>query len=213
MIALSQFLITVVLVSASGVLSPGPLFIVTLERAVGSRGRSGLDAALGHTVVELPLVLGLAVGALVWLQNSPLALKVIGLVGGVVLLFFAGLQVWEAKTGVKLENSAVSQRVEEQSGRGIFFGILFTAMNPFFIVWWLTVGWSLIVQASLLGALVGVLVMYLAHVWMDFAWLGGTGFIASRRKLSLGPWFRILLIVFAAAMAYFGLSFIASSVS
>lgn len=129
------------------------------------------------------------------------------------LIFFAILQAWQAKNGVRLDESVLSKLETGNAQSGIALGIFFTAMNPFFIVWWLTVGWSLIVQASLLGAVAGVMLMFIAHVWMDFAWLGGSGYVASRRKISLGKWFRVLLIVFAAAMAYFGATFIVSSVS
>jgi threonine/homoserine/homoserine lactone efflux protein len=91
------------------------------------------------------------------------------------------------------------------------WGVIFTSLNPFFVLWWFTVGSALISQALLLGALEGVVLMCASHIWMDYAWLGGTAAVAGRGKLLLGRWFRALLIIFGIAMASFGITFIVSA--
>jgi threonine/homoserine/homoserine lactone efflux protein len=55
-----EFTSEVVLLSASGVLFPGPLILTNL--IYGSKGgfHSGIKIALGHTIVELPLIILLA---------------------------------------------------------------------------------------------------------------------------------------------------------
>jgi ABC-type tungstate transport system substrate-binding protein len=55
-VSVIEFTAEVVLLSASGVLSPGPLFLANL--IYGSKG--GIKIALGHTIVELPLIIILA---------------------------------------------------------------------------------------------------------------------------------------------------------
>ncbi len=63
-----DFLATVVLLSASGALSPGPLFLAsTLSHKHG--GQVGIECAIGHTLVEFPLVIGLTVGLQTFLQS------------------------------------------------------------------------------------------------------------------------------------------------
>ena len=59
-VSVIEFTAEVVLLSASGVLSPGPLFLANL--IYGSKGgyHSGIKIALGHTIVELPLIIILA---------------------------------------------------------------------------------------------------------------------------------------------------------
>ena len=73
------------------------MFVASVSRAVRSVGKSGFECAIGHTIVELPLVIGLAIGSVAWLQRNPVALRGIGLINGIVLLVFAFLQAWEAR--------------------------------------------------------------------------------------------------------------------
>ncbi len=137
-------------------------------------------------------------------------MKLIGGSGGIVLLVLASLQIYQATSGSGLIPGRVPPIWDRRSG--ILLGIVFTGMNPFFLLWWLTVGWDLIAQALVVG-LVGVLVMFAAHIWMDYAWLGGTATLAGRGKLFLGKWYRIILLVFGVAMGYFGVVFIKAAFS
>ncbi len=202
-----DFLATVVLVSVSGVVSPGPLFLVSTLRATKLGTLSGIQCAIGHTIVEAPLVFGLSLGLAILL--NPASLKFIGILGGSVLLVFAMLQFSQASRRVNMNSTRLPDSWEKRPG--VVLGIVFTFLNPFFILWWLTVGSALISQAILLGALGGVALMYAAHIWMDYAWLGGMAAIAGRGNLLLGKWFRIILVIFGAAMAYFGVVFILSA--
>ncbi len=203
-----EFLATVVLVSVSGVLGPGPLFLASTLRATKLGAWSGLQCAIGHTIVEAPLVLGLTVGLATIV--SPTSLRAIGLIGGGVLLFFAVLQFRQASHRIDISQQQLPASWNKQPG--IILGILFTGLNPFFILWWLTVGLALVSQAILLGSFIGVAIMFGAHIWMDYAWLGGTATIASRGNFLLGKWYRILLVVFGVAMTYFGIIFLVSAI-
>ena len=202
-----EFLATVVIVSASGVLSPGPLFIVSTLRATKLGAVSGIQCAVGHTLVEAPLVLALSLGLSILL--NPTSLRFIAVVGGAVLLIFALLQFLRASRKVEVSSTELPASWERRPG--VILGIVFTGLNPFFIIWWLTVGSALISQAILLGTIGGVALMYAAHIWMDYAWLGGTAKIAGHGRFLLGKWFRLLLIIFGCAMAYFGIVFILSA--
>lgn len=203
-----DFLAKVVLVSASGVLGPGPLFLASTLRATRIGVLSGLQSAVGHTIVEAPLVFALAVG-LSALLNSTLV-NLVGLLGGTVLLAFAFLQFRQAYHTISMDQERLPAAWQEKSGIGL--GIIFTGLNPFFILWWLTIGSALISEALLLGAFEGVTLMFASHIWMDYAWLGGTAAVASRGKLVLGKWFRVLLLAFGLAMTYFGIAFILSAI-
>ena len=202
-----EFLATVVLVSASGVLGPGPLFLASTLRATKRGTIAGIECAIGHTVVEFPLVLGLAIGLQAFLQS---AADYIALAGGAVLLVFASMQLFQATKKFEFDPAKVQGPWAERNG--IVIGIAFTSLNPFFILWWGTVGATLTNEALALGALAGVMAMFAAHIWMDYAWLGGTATLVGRGKLVLGKWYRVLLVAFGVAMIYFGTSFILSSI-
>lgn len=202
-----DFLATVVLVSASGVLGPGPLFLASTLRATKRGTIAGIECAVGHTLVEFPLVIGLAIGLQAFLQS---ATDYLAFAGGAVLLVFASLQLFQATKKSEFDPAKASGPWTERNG--IVIGVAFTALNPFFLIWWVTVGALLITEARALGAFAGVLGMFAAHIWMDYAWLGGTAALVGRGgKLVLEKWYRALLVAFSLAMFYFGTSFILSA--
>ncbi|HXX72712.1 MAG TPA: LysE family transporter [Candidatus Acidoferrales bacterium] len=68
---LPDFILTVIVVTASGALAPGPLFFGLLTQGSKEGARAGFSCAVGHTLVELPLVLALSFGLLAAEANQP----------------------------------------------------------------------------------------------------------------------------------------------
>ena len=202
------FLATVVVVTASGALAPGPLFAANLLQGAKGGLKSGLMMSVGHTLVEFPLVILIALGISSMMSFPGFSLFV-GLVGGCALIGFGLIQiVGAARRQIKLEET---QEAGIQK-KALVLGVGLTALNPYFILWWLTVGLGLVVQAVELGALLGVLIMYVSHVWMDYAWLTGTAYLSARGRMLIGGrGYRLLLFGLAAFLIYFGVGFIARS--
>jgi threonine/homoserine/homoserine lactone efflux protein len=202
------FLATVVVVTASGALAPGPLFAANLLQGAKGGLKSGFMMSVGHTLVELPLVILIALG-ISSVMSFPGFSLVVGLVGGCALIGFGLIQiVGAARHRIKLDE------VQEAGiqKKALVLGVGLTALNPYFILWWLTVGLGLVVQAVELGALLGVLLMYVSHVWMDYAWLTGTAYLSARGTMLIGGrGYRLLLLGLAAFLIYFGAGFIARS--
>ena len=167
----------VVSLSASGVFSPGPLFFITIENALKSGGRSGWIVALGHMAFEFPLVLGLAYGIWRFLVND-LVKFAIGLSGAIAIIIFGVLQAYSSYQGlVKGNNSRASYRgftIRRSSWflRSFLVGLIFTGLNPYFLIWWFTIGLSLITYAIDMASILGVFIMYAFHIWMDYVFLG-----------------------------------------
>ena len=57
-----EFVGEVILLSTSGVLSPGPLFFTNLIYRSRQGAHAGIKNAYGHTIVEIPLIIMLALG-------------------------------------------------------------------------------------------------------------------------------------------------------
>jgi threonine/homoserine/homoserine lactone efflux protein len=203
------FLVTVVVVTASGALAPGALFAANLLEGTKGGAKSGFMISVGHMLVELPLVMLMALG-ISSLMSFPGFALVVGLVGGSALIGFGLLQVRGAI------RQPISSRPVQGAGlqkKALILGVGLTALNPYFILWWLTVGLGLVVQAVELGALLGVLIMYASHVWMDYAWLTGTAYLSARGTVLLGGrGYKLLLIGLAAFLIYFGVGLIARNV-
>jgi len=203
---LFTFIATVVVVTASGALAPGPLFFTNITHGAKSGAKGGLIFSVGHTIFELSLVLFLAL-TLQRVINEPLIKLVVGVVGGAALLIFGFIQFRDALTS----KPAAEVKGKIPSRNALLLGTLFTGLNPYFIIWWLTIGMTLIVNALELASFTGVAIMYVSHVWMDYAWLTGTAYLA-KKGVSLigGRGYRILMLVFAAVLVFFGLYFLAT---
>ncbi len=202
-----SFVATIILVTASGALAPGPLFFANLSHGTRTGAKSGLVFSLAHTLVEFILVMLLALGLLT-LANEQTVKPTIGVAGGIVLVIFGASQIHgslRAKFG--------EPPGRKEASRNLFLmGLAFTGLNPFFIIWWLTAGAQLIIIALELASLGGVLFMYFCHVWMDYAWLTATAHLAKIGTNVAGfKWYRILMIAFGAVLIYFGVTFIAGS--
>jgi len=81
------FAIVVIVISASGVLSPGPLFTANIFYGLKGGAKTGLKMAYGHTLVELPLVILLGLGAFS-LETIPEFRTYIAIIGALGLFVF-----------------------------------------------------------------------------------------------------------------------------
>ncbi len=198
--SLLLFLSNVFVISLSGALAPGPVTAAAI--GMGSRNRfAGVLMALGHGIVEFPLMILLALGVgglLAW----PSVSIVIGLIGGGFLIFlgvhmFRGLAVAE------------SGGVPTSGGSPLTAGIVLSAGNPYFLLWWATAGLVLITQAQTDFGVWAFVLLALTHWSCDLVWLSGLSWASFKGSVLLGPKSqRIVLALCAAAMLGFGLYFI-----
>jgi len=202
------FVATVVILTASGALAPGPLFFATVSQGSKHGAKTGLIFSLAHTVVEFSLIMLLALG-LIMVTSEPLVKIIIGLIGGIVLIVFGAFQI---------RNSIISKpdklkKPKSTFGHLFLIGLAFTGLNPYFILWWLTVGAKLILIALEFAALLGVIFMFICHVWMDYAWLTGIAYFSKKGTNVMGlKWYKALMIIFGVILIYFGLTFILGAV-
>ncbi|VVB62254.1 LysE type translocator [uncultured archaeon] len=202
-----SFVITVVLITASGALAPGPLFFQTISQGTKMGARSGLIFSISHTIVEFLLIMLLAFGLLA-VRNEIFIRNIIGTLGGVVLIVFGLYQIVGS-----LKKKDIDQKQKVPSHRLFFIGILFTAFNPYFILWWLTVGSNLILLALEFAALAGVVFMFVCHVWIDYVWLITVAYFAKRGVNALGSrWYRVVIGLFGVILIYFGISFLGDAI-
>jgi len=206
---LFTFIVTVIFVTASGALAPGPTFFANITEGTKSGAKSGLAFSVGHTIFEFTLVMLLAL-TLQTVSSEPLIKLVVGVAGGVALL---GFGFWQIREGVALKRD-VKKKENIQSKNPLLLGLLFTGLNPYFIIWWLTAGMPLIENALAVASFAGVLIMYASHVWMDYVWLTGTAYLAKKgTNLTGRKGYRILIVIFGIILVFFGLYFLVTALS
>ena len=154
-----SFMLKAALISLSGVLSPGPITAVTVSKGT-EHPLTGLYVAIGHAIVELPLMILIAVGLDKYLQINWVRLA-IGVLGG-LFLFKMGFgllkNIFSTKIGYNNFNYTPIQA-----------GVILSISNPYFLIWWTTVGAMLLSGAYQFG-LIGVILFMLIHLGCDFLW-------------------------------------------
>lgn len=188
-----SFAAMVALISLSGVMAPGPLFAATIS-AGKNNPRAGFVISAGHAAVEIPLI------ALLFLFGSFLGdaeRRILAFVGGGVLLYFAYMEL--------------RSEMERRVFRSFFTGAIMSALNPYFLLWWATVGLSLATKAVEFGML-GLLVFIIVHEACDFGWLGFVGYSSGKGAAIWGDKVvRSLKIVSSGLLALFGVYFVISA--
>lgn len=160
------FLASVAFISLSGVLLPGPLFAVTIEKAA-KRKAAGVLIAVGHGIVEFPLMF------LIFFVLSEFTIPdfvqvAVGLLGG-LLMMYMGVRTFRNRN--KTDEKYAGSRQDS-----LVAGIWTTAANPGFLLWWLTIGTALILNAKLFG-LPGFSVFAGVHWLCDFVWYTVVAFV------------------------------------
>jgi threonine/homoserine/homoserine lactone efflux protein len=191
----------VAFVSLSGVLAPGPLFAATIAKGYGE-GKAGLKVSFGHAAVELPLIAAIFLGLDAVLRNDAVFIG-IGLIGGVILLYLGTDMIRTRRTAIEKAKT---------NGRGSFLsGAMLTAVNPYWLLWWATVGATLIAGAVEFG-LIMLPAFAIVHVSCDFAWYSFVGYTVHRSKSLWGERrHQYLFLASGVIMLVFGVYFVISS--
>jgi threonine/homoserine/homoserine lactone efflux protein len=201
MIEFLEFSVLVIIVSASGVMAPGPLFAANLVYGLKQGTKSGIKMAVGHTIVELPLIVLLGIGVFS-LESFPEFRTIISIFGAITLFVFAAIQIKSLFRKNELTHFNPKQGP-------LITGILLSALNPFFIIWWLTIGFKLIADAMMIWAFAGILIVFVLHIWMDFVWLGAISFLASKtKKIISNNIYKIVMGGLSIMLIYFGITFL-----
>lgn len=203
-------------ISLSGVMMPGPVSAM----AVSEGARRGLVAGplitAGHAAAEIVMLLILAVGFSQVLKQ-PAVVGVIGLLGGVVLAWM-GWGIAGAAWRNTLELPRAGGATISNGMTLVRAGVLTTVGNPYWLLWWVTVGASYYVLFSKFGIAALVVLFFLGHITLDLGWNSFLALVVGSGRGRISPAvYRVVLGVcgvFVMAMsAYFvvsGIRFLAS---
>lgn len=185
-VSITLFLLQSVGISLSGVMAPGVLTAVTVSH--GSRAaRSGMVIALGHAVVEFPLMVALYYGFGA-IMDVPEVRMIIGVAGGLVLLWMG--------VGLICERSQEVDWTGASTHPPFLTGVLLTAANPYFLIWWATVGATLLMQSVAFG-LVGFTLFGFLHWLCDLGWLSFLSVLAFKGSQFFGQVFQRWVCLFS----------------
>ncbi|UCC44043.1 MAG: LysE family transporter [Candidatus Zixiibacteriota bacterium] len=188
----------------SGAVMPGPVLAVDIAETPRHGWKTGPVISLGHAISEIAVVIFLAVAVAV-LTDNPVVTRVIASVGGVALLLMAGMMTYDTlRSRISYEaGSADLGSRAKLAGKGITT----TLVNPYWYIWWATIGLALLVRAKEFG-IAGPAVFYVGHILSDLVWYTAVSVtIWKGRKLLAGPRLKFLILICAAFLVYLGVKF------
>lgn len=192
-------------VGFSGAMMPGSLLTYTIRQSLSAGPRSGFIIALGHALLELMLIILIFLGFDAILQSDT-AQIIIGIVGG-ALLIYMGIDMIINSARNKI---SVQMEPGKANAKGMFFsGIVISAANPYFLLWWAVVGLSFVMQSYNSLGFLGVGIYFLGHIAADFIWYGLISVIVgTTRKFIKEKPYRIVIAILGGLLIFFGGRFI-----
>ena len=198
MIALLTIFSTSLIVSFSGAMMPGPLMTATIGESARSGPWVGPKMIAGHALLEIGLLFALFFGLAPLFKNE-LFFILIALIGGVIMIWMAQSMF---RSIPKLEI-----KTESPSGKGMnvyLAGILMSLANPYWIIWWATIGLGYVLHSQKLG-FAGISFFFVGHILGDLVWYSAISFAVGKgRKFFSNRTYRTLVgacAVFLTAFA------------
>ena len=193
------FLSQVFIISFSGAMQPGPVTATVIKMGTNDRW-AGTLLAIGHGIIEFPLmvIIILGIGKYFQIQNVQIA---IGLAGGIFLLLMSIHTFISLKTEINTNSKAIT-------GKPVAAGIILTASNPYFLIWWTTVGLKLADEAKGFG-IWAFAIFACVHWLVDLIWLQLLSWASFKGSTLLGrKGFTYILALCGLLLFGFGLWFL-----
>ncbi|NLI70740.1 MAG: LysE family transporter [Firmicutes bacterium] len=168
-------------VGLSGAVVPGPVTAVVAEQTIKRGFVAAPLVVLGHGILEVSVVILLSTG---WghLVTGETATGVIGIIGGGVLAWMGGGMMRNARNvSLNIQNAGTAV---SKTGP-VVAGMITTLANPYWFLWWATIGASYVAFSLEYGAK-GVLLFFSGHILSDLIWLSLLAFALVSGKKFIG---------------------------
>jgi len=192
------FLFGAFVISLSGALMPGPLTAAAIAKGQKSRN-AGVLVALGHGAIEIPLIILIALGLSNFFRE-PLWKIFIGVVGGIVLTWMG--------VGMIRDRAALSEGRKPFPFGSMRAGLITTVSNPYFFIWWATIG-AVLITKSLTWGVIGITLFAVVHWSSDLFWIWMLSQMSHRGKKVMSPGVQsTIFAVCGIILVAFGLYFL-----
>ncbi len=191
-------------IALSGALMPGPVLTVTVSESARRGALAGPLMIFGHGLLELTLVLALLAGLAPLFSREDVFIGV-SLLGGIILFWMAVTMFRDLpRLRLKFDDD------KEKPRSLILAGILLSLANPYWLIWWATIGIGYIMYSVKFG-LPGVIAFFLGHILADLAWYSLISFgIAKGRNFFTDSFYRRLIGACASFLVVFSFYFLYS---
>lgn len=191
---------------------PGPLLALTISETARRGFWAGPLLVLGHGILELALVIALVLG-LSRVIVGDMAAGMIGILGGIVLIAM-GINIVDTSRNSGIEAIPTDNpQVVRRYRRWIFSGVVVSLSNPYWFIWWATIGMAYLLWSLKLGA-AGVASFFTGHILADLVWYALVSFvIVSGKRIIKDKAYHWLLRICGVSLIGLGAYFIASGLN
>jgi threonine/homoserine/homoserine lactone efflux protein len=193
-------------IALSGAMMPGPLLTATISESSQRGVFAGPLLIVGHGILELFLLVALVFGIAPFLQRNDV-FAVVAISGGVILIWMA-VGMFRSLSSLSMSlNPGTSKR-----GSIILNGAILSIVNPYWIIWWATIGFGYVIFSWQYG-MAGIVFFFTGHILADLTWYSvvstavGTG-----RHLFTDRLYRGIITVCAVVLILFALYFMYAGV-
>lgn len=188
-------------IAFSGAVVPGPVLSVTISETMKRNFWAGPMIVVGHGLLEIALIALLVCGFADFINNASFT-GIVGMLGGFYLLWMSFYMLKDIKS-VTME----IHRERDVWGGPVFAGFLLSLANPYWIIWWATIGLSYVIVSMKFG-LVGISIFFSGHILADLSWYSLVSFLVSRGESSLSDrTYRGITGACASMLIFFGITF------
>jgi len=180
------------------------LLVFTISDSLKRGLISGPLVIVGHVIVELFIVIALVFGFVHFIRGFE---RYIYLIGGLALVIMALLMAKNSG------NVSTPKKSKDKYG-SIAGGIAFTMFNPSFPLWWITVGYALLLKGSAVLGFFGVILVVVGHWIADFGYYGFVSLLTSRGgKMIYGRVYGRVILILSLFIAIIGVMFVVDSLA
>lgn len=211
----------------SGAMMPGPLLTVTIGESARRGFLAGPLIVAGHAILELVLILALVGGLSALLATESIS-HIIAVLGGAFLLYMGAGMARDAAAGrISFFKMADQFRQDGEAGESggkavrqtvqkrihpVLAGILVSVSNPYWTLWWATIGLGYITLSLQKGTL-GLASFFTGHILADLVWYslisavvaGGRAFLSDRIYRGIIAACGIFLLGLGGYFFYYGI--------
>ncbi len=198
---LAAIFISSFIIGLSGAIMPGPVLTVAISETTKRGFFAGPLIVLGHAILEMTLLLLLVLG-FSEIIKKPVLLGIVGIAGGAVLLWMS----FDMLKGLGKLTLDLSEGKSTWGGP-VTAGILTSLSNPYWIIWWATIGLGYVIISMDFG-FAGLAVFFAGHILSDLAWYSVVSLFVSRgRKYISDRIYRGIIASCAVMLILFGIYF------
>jgi threonine/homoserine/homoserine lactone efflux protein len=156
---------------------------------------------VGHGILEIMLLAALVLGLAPFLQRNDV-FAVVAVAGGFILLWLA-FGMFRALPSLTLSlNPGAIKR-----GSLVMNGAIMSIANPYWIIWWATIGFGYVIYSWSFG-IAGIVFFFTGHILADFVWYSAvSAAVGKGRHLFTDRLYRGIIATCAVVLILFAIYF------